>query len=306
MLDLFSVYKNYPYRVPPRVRFFNLFRYFFTIPTLENILVARILKGKTSFKKAIPPFYFYERGTIRYAQRGGINYALDISCLIDHAIYYCNTTQLSSEILFKLVRPNFIVVDIGANIGYTTLNFARICNNGSVYCFEPDSDNYRKLQENIGRNNFPNVNALQIAVGSTSESKTLSKIEKHNPGANRILPTDTHANYDSERVTVRTLDEVANELSIQKIDLIKIDVEGFELFVLKGALHVISKHHPILFVELSEVNLKAHGISTADLVGFIEKLGYEIKDAQTMRPFQKTGQDQHTDIVCFHRTNKSN
>ncbi len=305
MFKLFSAYRKYPYKVPARVRFFNVFRYFFKLPLLERMLVKQILRGNAWWQRLVPPIYFYEPATFRHAQRDGINYKLDISWLIDHSIYFCSLNDAAWKNLLKLTKSDFVVFDIGANIGYLTLNFARQCKEGHVYSFEPDSCTFLNLQANLKLNNYENITPYQVAVGITSEKMLLSRIERNNPGANRILPQASQTAYDQEWVDVKPLDQIADQLAISRVDLIKVDVEGFELFVLRGAERLIKKYKPILFVELSDVNLRQQGFSSALLIGYIEGLNYEVKDANTMQPIDKSRTDHHTDLLCFSNLNTS-
>jgi FkbM family methyltransferase len=263
------------------------------------MLISQILKGNTWWKKAIPPIYFYKENTVRKAQRDSINYILDISCLIDHSIYFCTLKEPAWENLFKVTQSNFIVFDVGANIGFVTLNFAKCCNNGFVYSFEPDSRTFKSLQANLKENNYKNIASYQVALGARTEKMLLSRMERTNPGANRILPQHPPHQYDQEWVDVEPLDLIADRLSIPRVDLIKIDVEGFELFVLKGAENLIRKYKPILFVELAEVNLREHGLSAGSLIQYIEGLNYEVKDARTMQQIDRLKTDHHTDLLCF-------
>jgi FkbM family methyltransferase len=299
MLELFFAYKKYPYRVSLRNRFFNVFRYFFKIPFLERILIHKILKGNIWWRKFTPPMYFYEHCTMRRAERNNITYWLDISCLIDHSIFFCTLKESAWDNLFKLLHRNFIIIDAGANIGFLTLNLAQHCYDGFVFAFEPDGKTFRTLKANIEQNGFKNIAAYQIALGARSEKMLLSKLEINNPGANRILPKNSIKQYDTEWVDVTTLDEFTSQLPIARVDLLKIDVEGFEMFVLKGAEKIIQKWKPILFVELSEVNLKEHGFSARLLIDYIESLNYEVRDARTMQMIDKSETNYHTDILCF-------
>src|SRR5438105_2610526 len=88
MIRIFSAYHNYPYPIPLRVRFFNCFRYFFTFTTFERFLVKKLQNGNGFFRRLVPPLYFYSRGSWRIVERNEINFKLDISCLIDHSIYF--------------------------------------------------------------------------------------------------------------------------------------------------------------------------------------------------------------------------
>ncbi len=301
MIELFSIYKKYPYKIPARVRFFNVFRYFFKKPFLEEILVKQLLTGNLWVRKLIPPLYFYKRDSTRLAERNGISYKLDISCLIDHSIFFCTLHEPGWQNLFKILRKDFVVFDIGANIGFLTLNFASACLDGHVFAFEPDSRSFGFLKSNVDLNGFTNISLYNIALGDRSEKMHLHKMYTNNPGANRILPVDSGNDHEQEEVQVTTLDAMIEQLPIKRLDLMKVDVEGFEIFVLRGGKKIIQEWKPILFVELADVNLKQQGFSAWMLVEYIESLNYEVKDAQTMSPLDRRKENYHTDIICFYK-----
>lgn len=300
MINIFTVYKNYPFKIPFRVRALNLFRLFFTISFFEQLLVSRVVNKKNSmWSKMIPPVYFYKRGTLRNAERNQLQFTLDISRLLDHSIYYNLVKDPAWDNLFRNIKEDAVIFDIGANIGFLTLNFARSCPQGLVFSFEPDSQNFESLQRNVKSNKFKNVKIFQKALGSRTETATLYKLYSNNPGANRILSKEPDQQHELEHVEVTSLDEIIAELAVSKIDLLKIDVEGFERFVLEGSKKVIEKWKPILFIELAEVNLAEHGLTAASLVNYVESLGYNVTDAKSMSVIDKLKTDYHTDILCF-------
>jgi FkbM family methyltransferase len=302
VIEIFSAYRKYPYKIPLRARVFNVVRYFFKISILERLLVINLAKNRNWWKKLIPPLYFYQRGTIRHANRNGINYLLDLSCLIDYSIFFYTLNEPSWNNLLKLIKIDFIVWDVGANVGFLTLNLARACQNGFVYAFEPDSQSFSTLNQNIQRNNFNNISIKQIALGDKPQKATLYKLYANNPGANRILFQAKQGNFENESVEVTTCDLMMDKLSIHRLDLLKIDVEGFELFVLQGGERLLQRFKPILFIELAEVNLNEHGLTAKMLIEYIENLSYSVLDAKTMDSIDKLKANHHTDMICFSKS----
>src|SRR5690349_17780609 len=141
VMTFFGVYKRYPFQVPPRVKFFNIFRLPFRLSALEKFLIRRIHASQRPFwKKLIPPIYFFNHGAMRKVVREGVRYRLDLSKQLDHAIYFCTVRDGAWDNLLRIIRPHFRIIDAGANIGYLTLQFARRCTQGMVYAFEPDSE----------------------------------------------------------------------------------------------------------------------------------------------------------------------
>lgn len=299
---MFSAYNRYPFPIPLRVKIFNVFRYWFKFYPLEQFLIARLSQNKLGFwKRLIPPVYFYNTNSLRYAERDGIRFNLNVSKLIDHSIYFFRIHEIGWENLFNVLQPHFNVIDAGANMGYLSLNFARRCHEGTVYSFEPDSTNFSDLQKNVALNDLENIQLFKKALGQNPGSAELYKMFVNNPGANRILSTAPAHTVPHETVEIITLDQLYASGVFKKIDVIKLDVEGFELFVLKGATQLIKQWKPILFVELSEGNLRKQNCSGLELIEFIENLGYGILDARTMREVDRSFTDHHTDLLCTYK-----
>ncbi len=158
---------------------------------------------------------------------------------------------------------------------------------------------FQILNTNIQQNNLKNITASSIALGAQPGKLPFYKMYVNNPGANRVLDQPPAIHYGEDWVEVNTCDHLAEQFHLSKLDLIKIDVEGFELFVLQGASMVIKKYKPILFIELAEANLREHNLTPSILVEHIEKLGYGIKDAKTMKTLDLSIKNIHTDIICF-------
>jgi len=296
---MFEVYKRYPFPVPARVKFLNLFRIPFMIRPLESFLVSQLSNHSAWWKKFIPPLYFFKEGSYRSAEREGLRYKLDLSKMIDHAIYFYSDKDVTWKNLFRILKPDFHIIDAGANIGYLSLQFARRCDKGFVYCFEPETENFHCLSENVRLNGLEKqMKLFKYALGEKPGMATLYKPYRNNPGANRILDRAPEMEAPAEKVEIVPLDTLHDQGVFKKVEVMKIDVEGFELFVLKGARKLIDRWRPILFVELAEVNLNQQNQTAASLINFIQDLGYRIWDARTLGPVDLS-QKIHTDIICL-------
>lgn len=271
---------------------------FFLRLLLKNRLGERFLilvKENSFFKKITPPEQMYESGSYRVVIRDGVRYRLDISDLIDHSLYFHNH-YFSPLRVFQLLKEDSVFIDIGANIGTVALRAASISKNGSIYAFEPDKAHYDALNYNSQLNQFKNINIINKALGEQLKRAKLFKVDQSNKGMNRILTDRGHSEF--EWVDVTTLDDEVERLNITKIDLIKIDVEGYEFNVLRGAKNVLKRFHPILIVEVIDANLKANGQSSSDVINLLSELGYEMIDLRTNKPIC-TSQKIETDILCY-------
>lgn len=134
------------------------------------------------------------------------------------------------------------IVDIGANIGNHSVFLAKICDAKMVYSFEPQPKVFKMLSDNIKLNKLDNVVLYNMGAGSVKNKADLGNIDNFNLGMTKLTLSEEGS------IDINTLDNVLIGKT-NKIDLIKIDVEGMEIEVLKGATEVIKRDHPILYVE---------------------------------------------------------
>ena len=171
--------------------------------------------------------------------------------------------------MFSLVSKGDYILDIGSNIGYTALNMAKLSGDGKVIAFEPDQLNYDRCQNNINQNNANNIKLYNIGLGSQELSIPMEVRTAFNRGGNRVA-----VNGQGEIIQVKKLDDFFSSLNIPKVDLIKIDVEGYELHVLNGAMELLQKFKPTLFIELNDDNIRDQSGSAKALIEFLVQLGY--------------------------------
>ena len=172
-----------------------------------------------------------------------------------------------TELMLSKINKGDIVLDIGANIGYDTVLFAdKVGNEGKVIAIEPDPINFEILKKNIKENKLKDVVAVQAAVGS--ENKKMEIYEsKENYGDHRMW-----GNGPSVSVFCRKLDDLLKELDYQKIDFIKIDVQGFEAEVIEGGKEMIEKNKPIIFFEYWPWGIKNAGSEIKEMMEFFRKI----------------------------------
>jgi FkbM family methyltransferase len=266
--------------ISAKVKALNLLRNIFKLPSFEHAL-ASLTFGKLPnhfFSKLVPNPYQYSPGTYRQVHRDGLTLQVDISDYIGHYLYF-GFVDAGIANLFSLCTKNSTVIDIGTNVGWTVLNFARISATGTVIGFEPDPFNYRVCKANIARNTFPNLTVLPFGLGETSADLMMEVRTPENRGGNRIAP---QGSTGAVNVHIKRLDDVVQVSSLSNINLMKLDVEGYELKVLRGAKDILKKHKPTLFIEIDDDNLNDQHDSAKDLILFLEACGYSsIRHAET-------------------------
>lgn len=268
------------------------------LPFLESFLSRKTQgKGHSNFwVKLLPPLHSYKRGSIRHVQRNGINYRLDISDFIEYVIYFGLEVEPKKP-LYNSVKDGMNAFDIGTNMGETLLNFARLNPNGKNYGFEPVPFLYEKAMSNIDLNNFRNISLNNLALSHEPGALFFELPKNKNFGS---ISMSLSATENSKEVKAVTFDSYITENNIGKVDLVKIDVEGFEKNVLLGALETIKRHKPILFIEVVDAYLRKNGSSATDLIHTIIGLGYTVSDADTLESLDhvKDFSGRVLDILC--------
>lgn len=175
----------------------------------------------------------------------------------------------------EFLKPGMVVADAGANIGLHTLFFAkRVGPLGSVYAFEPGAAAFKRLQAHVKRNQLSNVHCFHCALGAAEGRVSLVEIEEDS--SRNFVANDPLTFGADNEVKLRPLDQVLREAAVEKVDFLKLDVEGFEPEVLKGAIGYLSRQEiRVLQLELDERSLARSG-STADSVSdMLCRFGYQ-------------------------------
>jgi FkbM family methyltransferase len=207
-----------------------------------------------------------------YMEPAHVKIDLDINDHIQKQIFYNGTYEKETvKKLNELLPQDGIFFDIGANIGVYSLNVFRKAK--EVFAFEATKTTYDKLNKIITDNEIKNIHLNFNAVDDKNDKEVSIFLgNKFNNGSNSMFNKGIVANT----VKTITLDAFIKRNSISRIDIIKIDIEGNELYALKGAVNSIKKYRPVIFCEINpELNMKA-GYTAEELYNFIVKeLKYE-------------------------------
>lgn len=196
-------------------------------------------------------------------------------------LYVCGSFEPNEfAFLDGVLKPGMVFVDVGANDGYFTLFAAkRVGAAGRVVAVEPSSRERAHLRRNLERNSFTNVSVVPSALGVASGTAELKLAHGLHAGHNTLggFAHDDVVTATTERVRIETLDAVAKRLSLDRIDVMKIDVEGAEASVVKGALSCIQAWRPVMLMEINEKALRDQGESANGLLELLTaQLGYGV------------------------------
>ncbi|HET6244014.1 MAG: FkbM family methyltransferase [Bacteroidetes bacterium] len=280
-------------------KIFDLFRTVLIFTSLDRYY-SRLIRGKkhdSFIGKMAPNNYQYKKGTYRIARlNNNIKLSVDLHDYLGHYIYFGYKDQ-SQDALLKLVEENYSVLDIGTNIGNTALLFAdKVKAAGRVIGFEPDPETYQLCMKNLELNSFENLKVHNIGFGDNNSSFFIESLIDSNISGNRINEKLTQG---QKQVSVKRLDDVFFDFNLKKVDLVKIDVEGYEMKVLIGAKETIQKFKPTLFIEIDDNNLRDQKSSAQELLDFLEKNNYTSVEAVSNKPINSNYnfKDCHFDII---------
>jgi FkbM family methyltransferase len=229
--------------------------------------------------------------------RSGITYELDLSQGIDFAIYLANIYERQTKLaLRRLVAPSSLVLDIGANIGAHTLHLAQLVGaNGRVIAFEPTDYAFRKLCRNLELNPAleARVTPCHCFLTERNEDQVPSATYSSWPLAREAGLHAKHLGREMRTgaAQARSLDSVLSELADRKVALVKIDVDGFECDVLRGATRLLRDARPIFVMEVSPYVLEEHGASLEQLLSFFVPNGYAFYDERTWKPLPSVARE---------------
>lgn len=185
----------------------------------------------------------------------------------------CDATPFM-EVLDEKLNDNVIAIDVGANIGITTVWMARKCK--KVYAFEPEISNFNNALETLKLNNILNVELIQKAVSNEESVLELNICEGY--GHHSLGAVATSRIIEKRKVQSITLDNFCKYMDINIIDFLKVDVEGFELEVFMGAEKLLKeKKIKLIAFELSKIPLKSLGKNEKDILHLLEFYDYKIK-----------------------------
>lgn len=177
--------------------------------------------------------------------------------------FYGEWAEGEVDVFRQIVRPGDVVVDVGANIGTHTVFLARaVGNKGKVYALEPQRVVFQLLCANVALNGLLNVYCMNVAATEAEQGVTVPEIDYEVP--NNFGHLQLGSWQSGERVPGVPLDL----MRLQSCRLLKVDVEGGELEVLRGATSLLEKCRPVVFVENNAKERSAELISLLTEAGF--------------------------------------
>ncbi len=233
---------------------------------------------------------FFPTPRVHYARRWGMTMKLDLHDKVPRILYFTSANEPDEMALVKsLLRPDWVVLDIGAHIGSYTLFMAHLLDPhaGRIYAFEPNPSTFALLQYHIAVNSLTHVVPYSTALGAAPGDAELFLARSDNTSMCSLR----RANQSDRSVKIRvsTLEQFAGEVGLQRLDFVKLDAEGAEPEIIEGGRAVLTSFRPHILVELNGPRLTGAGYHPRDLALLLQDLGYAL--FRTDRPSDRVRPD---------------
>ena len=184
--------------------------------------------------------------------------------------------------LMRHVPAGGTFIDVGAHIGWYSLKAAKAVGpSGHVIAVEPNRETLTRLRDNIRASGVSSVvSVAPVACADSETTLTFYAASHRNTGESSLSAANASqegAIAASYPVRARRLDDIAREAGVNRVDAIKIDVEGAEFLVLRGAAEILDRYRPVVAVEVIDHQLRAMGASADELMAFMRSHGYAPK-----------------------------
>jgi methyltransferase, FkbM family len=175
--------------------------------------------------------------------------------------------------VFEAINEGDIIFDVGANLGWYSIQFAKRFKQAIIHAFEPIPQTFSMLQKNIELNNLTNVFLHNFGLGKTDEEAEFFYFKGGSAIASRqnLLENQKASKIECK---ITSLDLTVARLNLQKLDFLKCDVEGSELDVITGGLQSLKRFLPIIYIELFTEWCQKFGYIPNDVTDVLKEFGY--------------------------------
>jgi FkbM family methyltransferase len=247
------------------------------LTTRQKMALARFCQSPVlSIRRALG------RGHVANVKRRGLHWRLDLREAIDFAIWLQGYFEPATVAAYRAVlRPGSVVIDIGANVGAHTLPLAQAVGpRGYVVACEPTAEAFSRLRTNVAANptlatHIRPRQAMLLAEPTSPLPRSVMASWPLAPTGD-VHPTIRGRYLSTSRATVTTLDDLVAEEALERVDMLKLDVDGYECDVLDGATQTLARFRPTVITEIDPFALEAAGRQLEELLTRFKVAGYRL------------------------------
>jgi FkbM family methyltransferase len=252
-------------------------------------------------------------GWLDLVRANGYRMEVSLDDLVGRTVYLNGQFEpASTAAVSRLVRPGSRVLDVGAHCGYFSLLFARLAGSrGAVHVFEPVPETASRLRSNLARNATlaANVRVWEVALSDGAGRLRINVAGATNTGASHVAPVaEVEDRWRREAGIVRTIevecrtgDSIWRELGRPSVGVVKIDVEGHEIHVLRGMREMLAAGRPIVLTEVRDRLLRGAGGSREELFDLMSQMGFVSCERARGGRFVENRTPRDAELVVFAR-----
>lgn len=262
-------------------KFVERIKGFLNKPLKQKILTARFLIRRGLAKIPFLPTRFYlkiypnEVVSFRWSKIMP-NFILGQGILGGVFSHWPDVNSYELSFLYGFLKEGMIFFDVGAFQGiYSVVAAKKVGRQGRVFAFEPSRKEWPILKANLFVNGIKNVKVESYALTSKTDEFTLYVVKVEGIGLNSLKKRITNYPLREIRVKGTTIDEYCSQNRIERIDIMKIDIEGGELEFFYGAKKVLNVYRPLIICEVLDACTSLWGYKAKDIIHFLKEAGYE-------------------------------
>lgn len=183
--------------------------------------------------------------------------------------------KIINLIIKQINDSNSIFIDIGCNYGAYTIPISKIKKNLDIICFDPSRKSLDRLNENISLNNLQNIKYFELGIGERKDTVYFDDDINNYKNSGSFEINNKNHGY---KININSIDNLIqeNKIKIKENIYIKMDIEGYEFFALKGLVNTINNYNVIIFFEFSKKILKNHQNFEIDFLEFLNNNNLKI------------------------------
>lgn len=271
-----------------------------TIKNYKNAIIRRIIRSyKNLFIK------IYGKQDLMYKYKG-LKLLLNLKKDVDFLIYFDSFESKNLKLYQTMIKSGNIVFDVGANIGiYSLLASKSLGKDGQIYSFEPSETAFERLNINVNLNNFKNIITIKEGVSDITGECSFYVCE--DDAYNSIGSQPMKSPLRSITIPTTTIDDFVIKHNIKNVNIIKVDTEGAEYLVFKGAINTLENFKPIIFFEYNPFTANGYNHTKTASFELLENYGYLFYEFHNEEIIKVNGFEFKTyDIIAIHNNSNIN
>lgn len=265
-------------------------------------IIIKLLKTQRKIKFLnILKIFFLPLHDYLFKSKLGFKIFIDFTKDVDCRFYLDDFEKENLSFFQKIIRENFVILDVGANIGiYSIIAGKKVGKKGKIFAFEPADWAYERLKLNIEQNKLTNVHSIKSGVSNFNGHLPFYVCE--DDSYNSLGSSPMMGTIGIKEIPVVTIDKFCKDNNLHIVDIIKVDTEGADYLVLQGAESLLkSENPPIIFCEYNKLITQGFNYNLKDFESYLDNIGYRLYEFNGSKLIKYCPESSNGyEIICFN------